>query len=107
MCDVFSYGMVLYEIFDHKIPFADIPGDAVAGAAVLQGKHLPIQSNLPSYLRPLLKACWKKDPNQRPQFEAIVLAIQTQSLSLSLSLPLSFSLSLCVCVSLSLYSPMG
>ena len=79
LCDVFSYGMVLYEIFDHKIPFADIPGDAVAGAAVLQGKRPPIPANLPKYLHPVLKACWKKDPNQRPQFKAIVLAIQTQS----------------------------
>ena len=79
MCDVFSYGMVLYEIFDRKIPFADIPGDAVAGVAVLQGKRPPIPANLPQYLHPVLKACWKKDPNQRPQFETIVLAIVTQS----------------------------
>ena len=79
MCDVFSYGMVLYEIFDRKIPFADIPGDAVAGVAVLQGKRPPIPDNLPLYLHPLLEACWKKDPSQRPQFESIILAIQTQS----------------------------
>ena len=79
MCDVFSYGMVLYEIFDRKIPFANIRSDALAGAAVVQGDCPPIPSNLPSYLHPLLKACWKKDPKQRPQFEAIVRAIQTQS----------------------------
>ena len=79
MCDVFSYGMVLYEIFDRKIPFANIRSDALAGAAVVQGDRPPIPSNLPSYLHPLLKACWKKHPKQRPQFEAIVRAIQTQS----------------------------
>ena len=79
MCDVFSYGMVLYEIFDRKIPFANICSDALAGAAVVQGDCPPIPSNLPSYLHPLLRACWKKDPKQRPQFEAIVRAIQTQS----------------------------
>ena len=79
MCDVFSYGMVLYEIYDHRIPFADIPGDALAGTAVVDGKRPPIPANLPPFLCPLLQACWKKEPNQRPQFQAIVLAIQTAS----------------------------
>lgn len=31
-CDVFSYGMVLYEIFAHKIPFSDVS----EGADILQ-----------------------------------------------------------------------
>ena len=79
MCDVFSYGMVLYEIFDRKIPFDNIPSDALAGAAVVQGKRPPIPANLPQYLYPLLDACWKEDPKQRPQFEDIIVAIQTQS----------------------------
>ena len=78
-CDVFSYGMVLYEIYDHKIPFADIPSDALAGTAVVDGKRPPIPANLPPYLCPLLDACWKEQPDQRPQFQAIVLAIQTAS----------------------------
>ena len=79
MCDVFSYGMVLYEIFDRKVPFASIPSDALAGAAVVGGKRPPIPDNLPPYLCPLLEACWNKDPKQRPQFEVIVQTIQTQS----------------------------
>ena len=77
MCDVFSYGMVLYEIFDHKIPYADLSSNARVGMAVLQGKRPPIPASLPKFLHPLLKACWEKDPNKRPQFGAIVLAIQT------------------------------
>ena len=77
MCDVFSYGMVLYEIFDHKIPYADLSSNARVGMAVLQGKRPPIPASLPKFLHPLLKACWEEDPNKRPQFGAIVLAIQT------------------------------
>ena len=79
MCDVFSYGMVLYEIFSRKVPYDDIPTNALVGWAVLQGKRPPVPTTLPPFLRPLLKDCWKEDPNQRPQFEAIGLAIQTES----------------------------
>ena len=79
MCDVFSYGMVLYEIFARKIPYDDIPTDPLVGLAVMQGKRPPIPATLPPFLRPLLEACWKRDPSQRPQFEAIVVAIQTES----------------------------
>ena len=79
MCDVFSYGMVLYEIFACKIPYADISTDALVGMAVLQGERPPVPVTFPPFLHPLLEACWKEEPNQRPQFEAITVAIQTES----------------------------
>ena len=79
MCDVFSYGMVLYEIYDHKIPFADIPDDALLGTAIVDGKRPPVPDNLPPFLYPLLEACWEKEPNKRPLFQTIVMAIQTSS----------------------------
>ena len=35
MCDVFSYGMVLYEIYACKIPFEELSTDALISIAVL------------------------------------------------------------------------
>ena len=64
MCDIFSYGMVLYEIFDCKIPYADLRSNARVGMAVLQGKRPPIPKSLPPFLHPLLKACWEEVPNK-------------------------------------------
>ena len=77
MCDVFSFGMVIYEVFAHNIPYDDIPTDPLVGLAVLQGKRPPIPPTLPQFLQPLLEACWREEPNERPQFRAIVMAIQT------------------------------
>ena len=79
MCDVFSFGMVLYEIFANKIPYDDLATDPLVGMAVLQSKRPPVPATLPPFLHPLLEACWKKAPDQRPQFEDIILAIQTGS----------------------------
>ena len=79
MCDVFSYGMVLYEIFAREIPYADIPSSARVGMAVLQGKRPPIPATLPPFLHPLLEACWNENPKERPEFETIVMAIHTGS----------------------------
>ena len=78
MCDVFSYGIVLYEIFAGKIPYDHLPTDPLVGMAMLQGERPEIPTTLPPFLHPLLKACWKKEPNERPQFEAIILAIETE-----------------------------
>jgi len=79
MCDVFSFGMVMYEIYACKISYDDLPTDPLVGMAVLQGKRPPIPTILPSFLHPLLEACWNKEPRQRPQFETIVIAMQTES----------------------------
>lgn len=77
-CDVFSYGMVLYEIFAGDIPYAGIP-DAVVGGVVLDGKRPPVPNAVPQFLRPFLLCCWEYDSKKRPTFQDIVVAIQTGS----------------------------
>ena len=88
MCDVFSFGMVLYEIFACKIPYDDLPTDPLVGMAVLQGKRPPVPPTLPQFLHPLLKDCWKKEPDQRPKFDAIILAMKAGSYNLNFVHPL-------------------
>ena len=36
--DVFSYGMLLYEIFTHKLPFADTITDLVVSSKIMSGE---------------------------------------------------------------------
>ena len=78
-CDVFSYGMTLYEIYALELPFSHIKSDVRVSNEIMEGKHPSIPEKLPSFLRPLLQDCWDKEPAQRPSFKMIVRAIQTES----------------------------
>ena len=77
-CDVFSYGMILYEIYALELPFKDISNDARVSRAIMDGKRPSVPEKLPSFLHPLLQDCWDKEPAQRPSFKTIVLTVQTE-----------------------------
>ena len=77
-CDVFSYGMILYEIYALELPFSDVTSDARVSCAIMDGKRPSLPEKLPSFLHPLLQDCWDKEPAQRPSFKTIVVTIQTE-----------------------------
>ena len=37
-CDVFSYGMLLYEILTGELPFADAKSDVFVGSKIMSGE---------------------------------------------------------------------
>ena len=71
-CDLFSYGMVLFELFVHKVPYSDLENEVDVLKSVTEGKHPPIPPSLPPYLHDLLKSCWEEDPHLRPTFNDFV-----------------------------------
>ena len=75
-CDSFSYGMVVYELFVHQVPYYDTPGDSVVGMKVLQGERPEIPPTIPQYLHSLLTACWEADSYKRPTFQDITKRLQ-------------------------------
>lgn len=71
--DVYSYGMVLYEIVCRRIPFKGEEAPALR-RLVLAGKrpdlsHVP--SQCPDTIRALIVQCWAQDPSSRPDFEDV------------------------------------
>ena len=71
-CDVFSYGMVLYEIFAHEVPFSDLLDSYEAMLAIKKGERPPIPPEAPLYIQQLMRSCWEHDPHDRPTFEQIL-----------------------------------
>ena len=70
--DVFSYGMILYEIFAQKVPFFDVVDSAVVASSIRDGKRPSIPPTLPPYITMLMEFCWKQTPDERPTFEKII-----------------------------------
>eukprot|EP00613_Pedinella_sp_CCMP2098_P011304 CAMPEP_0171653430 /NCGR_PEP_ID=MMETSP0990-20121206/39547_1 /TAXON_ID=483369 /ORGANISM="non described non described, Strain CCMP2098" /LENGTH=225 /DNA_ID=CAMNT_0012232843 /DNA_START=39 /DNA_END=717 /DNA_ORIENTATION=- len=69
--DAYSFGMVLYELFDYYPSRFDI-----ADAVCLRGERPPVESALLTKeqpaLRSLMEKCWSRDPDMRPAFDEIV-----------------------------------
>ena len=70
--DVFSYGMILYEIFAQKIPFSDVSDQVAVASKIRDGVRPSIPSELPLYIRVLIQTCWEQEPHYRPTFKGIL-----------------------------------
>uniref|UniRef100_A0A3Q2YBU2 Mitogen-activated protein kinase kinase kinase 7 n=1 Tax=Hippocampus comes TaxID=109280 RepID=A0A3Q2YBU2_HIPCM len=72
-CDVFSWGIILWEVVTRRKPFDEIGGPAFRIMwAVHNGTRPPLIKNLPKPIENLMTRCWSKDPSQRPSMEEIV-----------------------------------
>ncbi|XP_028996637.1 mitogen-activated protein kinase kinase kinase 7 isoform X2 [Betta splendens] len=72
-CDVFSWGIILWEVITRRKPFDEIGGPAFRIMwAVHNGTRPPLIKYLPKPIESLMTRCWSKDPSQRPSMEEIV-----------------------------------
>ncbi|XP_068607734.1 mitogen-activated protein kinase kinase kinase 9 [Brachionichthys hirsutus] len=70
--DIWSYGVVLWELLTGEVPFRGIDGLAVAYGVAMNKLALPIPSTCPEPFARLMEDCWSPDSHSRPQFTAIL-----------------------------------
>ncbi|CAG2176828.1 unnamed protein product, partial [Oppiella nova] len=71
-CDVFSWGIILWEVLARKKPFDEIGGPAFRIMwAVHSGQRPPLLQNCPQVIENLMTKCWAKDPTERPSMETV------------------------------------
>ena len=75
--DVFSYGMILYEIITGEIPYYGLQPNQIIGLVADCRKIVQIPENTSNpYLRKLVIECLKYDTEDRPCFEEIIYYLE-------------------------------
>ncbi|KHN72667.1 Mitogen-activated protein kinase kinase kinase 7 [Toxocara canis] len=71
-CDVYSFGIILWEMITRRKPFEDVDGSAlvILWKAFTDSRPPPI-ANCPEVLMDLIVRCWHKNPNCRPTMREV------------------------------------
>ncbi|KAM4730509.1 LOW QUALITY PROTEIN: mitogen-activated protein kinase kinase kinase 21 [Anableps anableps] len=70
--DIWSYGVLLWELLTGEVPYRGIDGLAVAYGVAVNKLTLPIPSTCPEPFAKLMEECWDQDPHVRPSFSCIL-----------------------------------
>jgi serine/threonine protein kinase len=68
--DIYSFGMVCYEILTGDIPFSNLNPSDIKKQVLDLGRP-PLPHQCPLLLKRLIKRCWSADPSKRPSFGEI------------------------------------
>lgn len=74
-CDVYSFGVCLWEQIYLEQPYTEIKDEAEVTRMIVEGQRLPPFETTGAIVMPeynqLMNDCWTRDPNDRPTFERI------------------------------------
>jgi serine/threonine protein kinase len=73
--DIYSYGMILWEIVTGRRPYAKIKVNLIN--YILENKREEIPDTVHREYAALITACWDADPAKRPELQAIIHQLET------------------------------
>ena len=73
--DIYSAGMILYEMMSGSVPYQGVPLKAIPGF-VVSGKRPPIPNSCPPEFKALIEKCWDSDPSKRPTARELLMELE-------------------------------
>ncbi|KAF3437192.1 hypothetical protein FNV43_RR19945 [Rhamnella rubrinervis] len=75
-CDVYSYGVILWELSTMQQPWGGMNPMQVVGAVGFQHRRLDIPDDMDPTIADIIRKCWLTDPRLRPTFAEIMAALK-------------------------------
>ncbi|XP_021771157.1 probable serine/threonine-protein kinase SIS8 isoform X1 [Chenopodium quinoa] len=75
-CDVYSFGVILWELCTLQQPWGGMNPMQVVGAVGFQHRRLDIPDDIDPTIADIICKCWQTDPKLRPTFTDIMAALK-------------------------------
>ncbi|OVA01750.1 Protein kinase domain [Macleaya cordata] len=75
-CDVYSFGVILWELSTLQQPWGGMNPMQVVGAVGFQHRRLDVPDDMDPVVADIIRKCWQTDPKLRPSFSEIMAALK-------------------------------